>query len=106
MDTVGPSRVRSVGEKWYVLVIVDDFSHYSWVFFLVSKDEVFSHFRILALRLFKELPGALKVIRSNNRTKFKNYLFNAFCLEHALSINFLPHAFLSRMAWLRGRIAL
>jgi hypothetical protein len=29
MDTVGPSRVRSVGGKWYVLVIVDDYSHYS-----------------------------------------------------------------------------
>jgi hypothetical protein len=26
MDTVGPSRVRSVGSKWYVLVIEDDYS--------------------------------------------------------------------------------
>jgi hypothetical protein len=34
MDTVGPSRVHSMGGKWYVLVIVDDYSHYSWVFFL------------------------------------------------------------------------
>ena len=32
MDTVGPARVRSDGGKWYVLVIVDDFSRYSWVF--------------------------------------------------------------------------
>ena len=32
MDTVGPSRVMSIGGKWYVLVIVDDFSRYSWVF--------------------------------------------------------------------------
>jgi hypothetical protein len=29
MDTVGPSRVRSMGSKWYVLVIVDDYSRYS-----------------------------------------------------------------------------
>jgi hypothetical protein len=28
MDTVGPSRVHSMGGKWYVLVIVDDYSHY------------------------------------------------------------------------------
>jgi hypothetical protein len=41
MDTVGPSQVRSVGGKWYVLVIVDDYSRYSLVFFLESKDEVF-----------------------------------------------------------------
>ena len=32
MDIVGPARVRSDGGKWYVLVIVDDFSRYSWVF--------------------------------------------------------------------------
>jgi hypothetical protein len=41
MDTVGPPRVRSMGGKWYVLIIVDDYSRYSWVFFLESKDQVF-----------------------------------------------------------------
>jgi hypothetical protein len=44
MDTVGPSPVRSMGDKWYILVIVDDYSRYSWVFFLQSKDKVFEHF--------------------------------------------------------------
>jgi hypothetical protein len=44
MDIDSPSRVRSMGGKWYVLVIVDDYSRYSWVFFLESKDEVFEHF--------------------------------------------------------------
>jgi hypothetical protein len=29
MDTVGPSRIRYMGDKWYVLVIVDDYSRYS-----------------------------------------------------------------------------
>jgi hypothetical protein len=42
-DTVGPSRVYSMGGKWYILVIVDDYSRYSWVLFLESKDEVFEH---------------------------------------------------------------
>jgi hypothetical protein len=44
IDTVGPFWVRSMGGKWYVLIIVDDYSCYSWVFFLESKDEVFEHF--------------------------------------------------------------
>jgi hypothetical protein len=44
MDTVGSSWVHSMGDKWYVLVIVDDYSRYSWVFLLKSKDEVFEHF--------------------------------------------------------------
>jgi hypothetical protein len=44
MNTVGPSWVRSMGGKWYVLVLIDDYSRYSWVFVLESKDEVFEHF--------------------------------------------------------------
>jgi hypothetical protein len=44
MDTVGPSQDRSMGGKWYVLVIIDDYSHYSLVFYSESKDEVFEHF--------------------------------------------------------------
>nr|CAH66676.1 OSIGBa0107E14.6 [Oryza sativa] len=66
MDTVGPARVQSVGGKWYVLVIVDDFSRYSWVFFMATKDEVFQHFRGLFLQLDLEFPGSLKRIRSDN----------------------------------------
>jgi hypothetical protein len=58
MDTIGPSRVRSMGGKWYVLVIVDDYSRYSWVFFLESTDEVFEHFQSLALRLTMSIPTA------------------------------------------------
>jgi hypothetical protein len=57
IDTVGPSRVHYIGGKWYVLVIVDDYSRYSWVFFLKSKDEVFEHFQSLALRLNNEHPN-------------------------------------------------
>jgi hypothetical protein len=75
MDTIGPSRIRSTGGKWYILVIVDDYSRYSWVFFLVSKDEVFEHFQLLVLRLNNEHPNCLKVIHSDNETEFRNVCF-------------------------------
>jgi transposase InsO family protein len=88
MDTVGPSRVRSKGGKWYVLVIVDDYSRYSWVFFLESKDLVFEHFRLLALRLNNEHPNCLKAIRSDNRTEFRNASFDEFYLEHGIDQHF------------------
>jgi hypothetical protein len=84
MDTVGPSRVHSIGGKSYILVVVDDYSRYSWVFFLESKDEVFEHFRILALRLNNEHPNCLKSIRSDNGTEFRNTSFDEFCLEHGI----------------------
>nr|GEW01401.1 hypothetical protein [Tanacetum cinerariifolium] len=39
MDLCGPMRVESINGKLYVLVVVDDFSRYTWVLFLHSKDE-------------------------------------------------------------------
>ena len=41
MDTVGPTWVASVSGKWYVLVVVDDFSRFLWVFFMEVKSEAF-----------------------------------------------------------------
>jgi hypothetical protein len=76
MNTADPSWVRSMNDKWYVLVSVDDYSHYSWVFFLESKDEMFEHFWSLALRLNNEDPNCLKTIRSDNRTEFRNASFD------------------------------
>jgi hypothetical protein len=92
MDTVGPSRVCSIGGKWYVLVIVDDYYRYSWVFFLVSKDEVFEHFRLLALRLNNDHPNYLKAIHSDNGTEFRNASFDEFCLKQGIDQQFsAPH---------------
>jgi hypothetical protein len=71
-DTVGPSRVRSMGGKWYVLVVVNDYSRYSWVFFLESKDAVFEHFRSLTLRDY----------RASTVMKMNHY----FYLHHHLSL--------------------
>jgi transposase InsO family protein len=84
MDTVGPSRVHSMGGKWYILVVVDNYSRYSWIFFLESKDKVLEHFWSLALRLDNEHPNCLKVIHSDNGTEFRNASFDEFCLEHGI----------------------
>nr|GEU97440.1 retrovirus-related Pol polyprotein from transposon TNT 1-94 [Tanacetum cinerariifolium] len=39
MDLCGSMRIKSINRKRYVLVVVDDYSRYTWVFFLHSKDE-------------------------------------------------------------------
>nr|GEV59643.1 retrovirus-related Pol polyprotein from transposon TNT 1-94 [Tanacetum cinerariifolium] len=39
MDLCGPMRIASINEKRHVLVIMDDYSRYTWVHFLRSKDE-------------------------------------------------------------------
>jgi hypothetical protein len=84
MDIVDPSQVNYMGNKWHVLIIIDDYSCYSWFFFLESKDQVFKHFQLLALRLNNEYPNCLKVIHSDNVTEFRNASFDEFCLEHGI----------------------
>jgi transposase InsO family protein len=69
MDTNGLPWVCSFEGKWYVLVVVDDFSRYSWVFFMVSKDDAFTHAWDLILSLLNEFPhNAMRVIHSDNGT--------------------------------------
>jgi hypothetical protein len=48
MDLVGLARVRSAGGKWYVLVMVDNYSQYVWVFFLEDKGRRLVLFEILS----------------------------------------------------------
>jgi hypothetical protein len=88
IDTVDPSWVHSMGGKWFVLVIIYDYSHYSWIFLLENKDEVFEHFRSLALRLNNEHPNSLKAIHSDNVTEFRNTSFDQFCLDHGVDQQF------------------
>jgi transposase InsO family protein len=90
MDLVGPSRVCSASGKWYVLVIVDDYSRYAWVFFLADKGEMFGFVRDLIFRLKNERHGdVVRAIRSVNGSEFKNSRFETFCcdlgLEHQFS---------------------
>ncbi|WVZ88708.1 hypothetical protein U9M48_035195 [Paspalum notatum var. saurae] len=94
MDTVGPAQVASVSGKWYVLVVVDDFSRFSWVFFMEFKDEAFGFVRDLVLRLRNESHKAMRAIRSDNGGEFRNSRFENFCrgldLEHQFSSPYTP----------------
>ncbi|WVZ70632.1 hypothetical protein U9M48_019280 [Paspalum notatum var. saurae] len=94
MDTVGPTRIASVSGKWYVLVVVDDFSRFSWVFFMEFKDEAFGFVRDLVLRLRNESHKAMRAIRSDNGGEFRNSRFENLCrdlgLEHQFSSSYTP----------------
>jgi transposase InsO family protein len=89
MDLVGPARVCSVGGKWYVLVIVDDYSRYAWVFFLADKGETFGFVLDLILMLKNERNGdVVRAIHSDNGSEFINSHFEIFCHDLALQHQF------------------
>nr|GFB13144.1 retrovirus-related Pol polyprotein from transposon TNT 1-94 [Tanacetum cinerariifolium] len=64
MDLYGPIRIASINGKWYVLVIVDDYSRYTWVHFLRSKDEAPEVIKTF----LKRIKILLQVVERRNRT--------------------------------------
>ncbi|GKB15203.1 putative ribonuclease H-like domain-containing protein [Tanacetum coccineum] len=72
MDLFGPTSIRSIDHKHYSLVVTDDFSRFSWVFFLGSKDETFYILRDFITFVENQLTKKVKAIRCDNGTEFKN----------------------------------
>nr|GFA77998.1 hypothetical protein [Tanacetum cinerariifolium] len=77
MDLCGPMRVKSVNEKKYILVIVDDYSRFTWVKFLRSKDEtldfIIKLLKIIQVGISHETsvarsPQQTGVVKRRNRT--------------------------------------
>jgi len=46
MDLFSHTKTKSLNENRYVFVLVDDFSRFTWIFFLEHKDQAFSHFNV------------------------------------------------------------
>ena len=88
MDLCGPMRIQSRSGKRYVMVIVDDFSRFTWVFFLVSKDETFDEFVAFAKKEQRRTGCPLVHLRSDHGTEFENSKFDEFCTEHGMDHNF------------------
>ncbi|GJW85414.1 putative ribonuclease H-like domain-containing protein [Tanacetum coccineum] len=72
MDLFGPTSVRSINHKTYCLVITDDFSRFSWVFFLRTKDETSGILKDFIRQIENQLNKKVKTIRCDNGTEFKN----------------------------------
>nr|GEV64751.1 putative ribonuclease H-like domain-containing protein [Tanacetum cinerariifolium] len=79
MDLFGPTFVKSLNKKNYCLVITDDYSRFTWVFFLATKDETSPILKTFLDGLKNQLSLRVKVIRSDNETEFKNSDLNQFC---------------------------
>ncbi|GJW70983.1 putative ribonuclease H-like domain-containing protein [Tanacetum coccineum] len=79
MDLFGPTSVRSLNHKTYCMVITDDFSRFSWVFFLRTKDETSGILKDFIRQIENQLNQKVKTIRCDNSTEFKNRYFIEFC---------------------------
>ncbi|GKF60019.1 retrovirus-related pol polyprotein from transposon TNT 1-94, partial [Tanacetum coccineum] len=80
MDLFGPSTVQSYRGNRYTLVIVDDYSRYTWTRFLKDKTEAFDQSEIFSKKIQNQLGCTIVSIRTDHGREFDNEVqFGEFC---------------------------
>nr|GEU58740.1 putative ribonuclease H-like domain-containing protein [Tanacetum cinerariifolium] len=87
MDLCGPMHVQSINGKRYVLVVVDDYSRYTWLFFLHSKDEASEVIISFIKKILVNLQLQVQRVRTDNGTEFKNKTLAKFFDERVRTDN-------------------
>jgi transposase InsO family protein len=94
MYLFGPTTYRSIGGNTYCLVIVDDYSRYTWVLFLHDEHIACDIFKTFVRRTENEFEQKLKKVRSDNGIEFKNTNVEEFCdekgIKHELLTTYTP----------------
>ncbi|GKC05273.1 putative ribonuclease H-like domain-containing protein, partial [Tanacetum coccineum] len=84
MDLFGPTFVSSLMHKKYCLVVTDDYSRFTWVFFLATKDETSDILKNFIKEIEHLVDKKVKIIRCDNGTKFKNKVMDDFCRQKGI----------------------
>lgn len=88
IDLCGPSTIEIIGGSKFILVIVDDFSRFTWVFFLKQKSEATPKLKMFIKQVELQLRKLVRNIRSDNGIEFKNKEFKDFLTDKGVSHNF------------------
>jgi transposase InsO family protein len=88
MDLFGPVAYLSIGGSKYGLVIVDDFSCFTWVFFLQDKSETQGTLKRFLRRAQNEFELKVKKIRSDNGAVLKNLQVEEYLEEEGIKHEF------------------
>jgi transposase InsO family protein len=94
MNLFGPIAYISIGSNKYGLVIIDDYSCFTWVFFLLDKSETQQVFKKFLKRAQNDFDAKVKKIRSGNGSEFKNTQVEDYLdqegIKHKFSTRYTP----------------
>jgi hypothetical protein len=88
MDLFGPIAYISIGGSKYCLIIVDDYSRFTWVFFLQEKSQTQETLKRFLRRAQNKFRLRIKKIRSDNGTEFKKSQIEGFLEEEGIKHEF------------------
>jgi hypothetical protein len=104
MNLFGPISYISIGGNKYGLVIIDDYSRFTWVFFLQDIGETQEVLKKFLKKAQNDFDVKVKKIRSDNGTEFKNTQIEDYLDEEDIKHEFSVPTLLNKMGWLKGRI--
>ena len=88
LDLMGPTRTKSLGGKRYIMVMVGNFTRYTWVILLRSKSDAPEHIEALSIRLQNEKSLKIDRIQSDHGKEFENLYMESFCKRLDISQEF------------------
>ena len=88
LDLMGPTRIESVRGKIYIMVVVDDFTRYTWVILLRSKSDDLGHIEALCTRLQNDKNLKIDQICSDHGKELENSYMESFCTRSGISQEF------------------
>lgn len=83
-DLCGPMRTESIGGSRYFLLLTDDFTRMSWVYFLAFKSEAFNEFKKFKVLVENQSGRTIKALRTDRGGEFISNEFNEFCADHGI----------------------
>nr|GEU99259.1 putative ribonuclease H-like domain-containing protein [Tanacetum cinerariifolium] len=84
MDLCGPRWIESINRKKYILVIVENYSRYTWTHFLRTKDETPEVINDFLKMIQRNLQAQVITVRTNKGTKFLNKTLHAYFKEEGI----------------------
>nr|GEU50495.1 hypothetical protein [Tanacetum cinerariifolium] len=84
MDLCGHMRIESINGKKYILVIFDNYSHYTWTYFLRSKDETHEVPKDFLKIIQQNLQAQVITVRTNRGIEFLNKTLHAYFKQEGI----------------------
>ena len=85
---MGPEKTPCYSGCKYTMVLGDDYTRYTWLYFLKEKSEVTHKFVIFSDMVEKEFDAKIKCLRIDNGGEFNSTDFTAFCHEKGIQRQF------------------
>jgi hypothetical protein len=104
MDLFGPTSFVSIGGNSYCLVIVEDYSRFTWVYFLWDKSNVFETFKLFTILAQNQFEFDIKNLEVTMGRNSKMLELMNIVMMRVLYMNFLPSIHRNKMELLKGRI--